>query len=932
MTLIAAPHSWEFRALQGDEGDPREAESGHVVGASGIIRGAFKAEHDFGRTLSSVAAIGDIESNESGYSYLLSVQSPLGQIEQDEDIGAAGRFTQRQAFRKDSPNATLTLTISDVYLYTYDANPFDPDAKQCGDWNYANDPIYGPYHCWTLMWAETSLQLQAFDLTGAMHWRGEGTAVLRGYLQNWEHFAYPRPWGADQAVISESDLDYRELDGAIPEMAAEVSLKAPRRIQIPLDNVPLHGNFMLLTTARVVAYNRRQGESVVTAYFKDPQSTGGIEVTYDGLEPIEPWTDTAPDFPEPPPPVCSTGTSTDAGSVQFGMPAVDVSEANIAARVPITRTGGKQGELLVKLRTSGGTASATDYTAQDTWVYFEDGDDQAHDVYIPVKDNAVEEPSRTVNLGLSELHGCGVIGAPASVLMTILDDDAPPPPPPASYSVGGEVTGLVGTGLILHDRGEFADEVIAANGPYAFDNTRLPGTNYDVRVMQQPSNPLQECTVSNATGTVGSMAVNDVDVSCITPGLEFGLDPTFGTGGKVVDDSRGSAVALQSDGRIVVANALFGAARLTRYLANGSLDATFGAGGHVDVPLEGGINDVLNKLIVQPDGMILASGISLSHVSHSDDFVVLRFNSDGTPDAGFGSNGRVLTDFGVQGQDRARDMVLQPDGKIVLVGAEAHATGGVYAESNFAAARYNADGTLDSGFGTGGLAVSKLANYALNGTAAVLQPDGTLVIAGQARPNSGSFQDTALTRLLLNGSVDTTFGASGLFRANLSPGNDDFATDALLMPDGTVVVSLFAGSNGSRDFTLARFTAAGALDLSFNGTGYRSTSLGAANDIARHLALDANGKIIAAGDTSETIYQNGGDLVVARFNVDGSIDATFGNDGAVKANFYGGDDSADGGVAVQPDGNIVAVGVAVSGSVPKLGMVRVLPIGRTMPR
>jgi uncharacterized delta-60 repeat protein len=158
-------------------------------------------------------------------------------------------------------------------------------------------------------------------------------------------------------------------------------------------------------------------------------------------------------------------------------------------------------------------------------------------------------------------------------------------------------------------------------------------------------------------------------------------------------------------------------------------------------------------------------------------------------------------------------------------------------------------------------------------------------------------------------------------RVNLSSG-DDFATDAVLMPDGKVVLSLFAGENGSRDFTLARFTSAGDLDLAFNGSGTLSVSLGLADDVVRHLALDDAGRIVAAGSSSETTYQSGADFAIVRFNADGTSDRTFGRNGAVKADFYAGDDSIDGAVLVQPDGNIVAIGVAVSGTVPKLGMIR----------
>jgi len=92
------------------------------------------------------------------------------------------------------------------------------------------------------------------------------------------------------------------------------------------------------------------------------------------------------------------------------------------------------------------------------------------------------------------------------------------------------------------------------------------------------------------------------------------------------------------------------------------------------------------------------------------------------------------------------------------------------------------------------------------------------------------------------------------------------------------------------------------------------------------MVLDASGRIIAVGDSAES--SNGSDFAIARFDVDGNLDTTFGYNGALKTDFFGADDSANGGVVVQGDGNIVAVGVAVSGAVAKLGMIRALPVGR----
>ena len=926
-TLIDAPHGWDFSAYKIDAGDPRYPEQGREVASSnGYLQGAFHAEHDFVTSMTQVPAKGTVEATAPGFTYLLEDQAPVGVPENGDDIGSAAHFYQRQAFRKNAPDAKLTLHVTNLRLFVFDGNTEEPNQQDCGDWWLLDDPQAGEWHCWEALFAQATLNLKAFDVTGNLHYEGMGEVYLHGWFQHWSHFAMNVHQGATR-VIWPGDLQYREIDyKTLKNMAAEVTLAYPVDIDIPIDAVPVNGNFMLVTDARVVAYNRRQRESAVTADFRDPQSTDGIVVTYEGLEPIPVYTDDDPVFPPPPPPECTTGYDPAAGTVQFGVPKVDAGESSLAAFVPVTRAGGEQGELLVRFRTRGGTATASDYVPQDEPVYFADGDAETRVVSIPLKDNAVEQPARDLALELVDLQGCGRLGTPAEIPMVIYDDDAPPPPPPTTWSVGGVVSGLAGTGLVLRDFGKSADLGITRNGPYEFDDLRLPGTAYDVRVAQQPTAPLQQCTVENATGTVGDANVVDVNVTCVTPSASPGLDPTFGTEGKVVGDLRGKAVALQADGKIVVAGWRNGGAQLSRYNTDGTLDAGFGAGGHVDVTLAGGSNDEINTLIVQSDGKILASGIMLNTATRNDDFVVLRFNSDGSADAGFGGNGRALTDFGVQGADRARDMLLQPDGRIVLVGTESHATGGAYGEANFAAARYNSDGTLDAGFGNGGLAVSKLTGYALNGTAGVLQSNGTLVIAGQARPNGGSFNDTALTQLLPDGRVDGSYGSNGVLRANLYTSGDDYPTDAVIMPENKVMLSLLAGPNGSRDFTLARFTPDGHLDSGFSSTGYKSVSLGAANDVARRMVLDASGRIIAVGDSAES--SNGSDFAIARFDVDGNLDTTFGYNGALKTDFFGADDSANGGVVVQGDGNIVAVGVAVSGAVAKLGMIRALPVGR----
>src|SRR5262249_44228382 len=149
---------------------------------------------------------------------------------------------------------------------------------------------------------------------------------------------------------------------------------------------------------------------------------------------------------------------------------------------------------------------------------------------------------------------------------------------PTTYTVGGTVSGLVGSGLVLREATS-GFSVTPGNGPFAFDYRFLPSTAYEVRVETQPTNPIQVCTVAGASGTIADHDVVDVAVSCATPGGDGELDPSFGGGGKVTVGSAvtANALALQGDGKIVVV----GGKILARYRGDGTLDPGFGAGGEV---------------------------------------------------------------------------------------------------------------------------------------------------------------------------------------------------------------------------------------------------------------------------------------------------------------------------------------------------------------
>ena len=387
------------------------------------------------------------------------------------------------------------------------------------------------------------------------------------------------------------------------------------------------------------------------------------------------------------------------------------------------------------------------------------------------------------------------------------------------------------------------------------------------------------------------------------------LDPTFGTGGKVITDFGASnegiaAVAVQSDGKLVAAGSSYlngGDFALARYNPNGTLDTSFGSGGKVRTDF-GGYYEGARSVALQADGKIVAAGGSVNPLYN--DFAVARYNSNGTLDTSFGTGGKVITEFFSsfgQASAQAVSVAVQPDGKIVVAGY-ANIDGG----ENFALVRYNSDGTLDASFGTAGKVSTPFdpANQGFSYATAdslALQQDGKIVLAGQAYSNGGS--DFALARYNSNGTLDTTFGTGGRVITDFATPNDG-ASSIAVQPDGKIVAAGFLRFK----LALARYNSSGSLDTSFGTGGKVTTSISGLNDAANFVALQGDGKIVVAGRT----YINGTfHSVLARFNTLGAIDGSFGTAGKV-INIFGADSEGVSSIAVQPDGKIAVAG-GVSG-------------------
>ena len=382
------------------------------------------------------------------------------------------------------------------------------------------------------------------------------------------------------------------------------------------------------------------------------------------------------------------------------------------------------------------------------------------------------------------------------------------------------------------------------------------------------------------------------------------LDTSFGAAGKVTTDFAALAdfaasVAVQPDGKFVVAGTAYANVAsdfaLARYNSNGTLDASFGWGGKVTTDFAGSW-DGASAVAVQTDGKIVAAGQAV--VNTIGDLALARYNSDGTLDASFGWGGRVTTEFaGVSG--RVSALTVQPDGKIVVAGV-ANIDGGY----DFAMVRYNSDGTLDVSFGSGGKVTTDFGlleqgfSFA-QALSVAIQTDGKIVAAGYAYMGAG--YDFALARYNSNGSLDATFGAGGKVTTDF-PSPNDRAFAVAVQPDGKIV----AAGLRSADFALARYNGNGSLDATFGTSGKVTTDFAGSSDAAFSLTVQTDAKVIAAG---RTFIGAGFHSALARYNSNGTLDTNFGTAGKVTVDFGGITDGLSS-VVIQAGGKILAAGSA----------------------
>ena len=275
------------------------------------------------------------------------------------------------------------------------------------------------------------------------------------------------------------------------------------------------------------------------------------------------------------------------------------------------------------------------------------------------------------------------------------------------------------------------------------------------------------------------------------------LDSSFGSDGKVItvfgtSNESANSIAIQSNGKIVVAgsssNGTNNEFTVTRYNTDGSLDSSFDSDGKVTTTI--GSNADAFSVAIQSDGKIVLAGNAI--IGGRDEIAVARYNTDGSLDSSFDSDGKVTTTIGEA--DYAASVVVQSDGKIVVAGSSA--TGG---NSDFALIRYNSDGSLDPSFDP---AITPIGSSTDEAYSVAIQSNGKIVVAGYSS-GIGSDREIAVLRYNTDGSLDSSFDSDG--KVTTAIGSGDFAFSVAIQSDGKIVVVGSSNNGSDDDFAILRY-------------------------------------------------------------------------------------------------------------------------------
>lgn len=406
---------------------------------------------------------------------------------------------------------------------------------------------------------------------------------------------------------------------------------------------------------------------------------------------------------------------------------------------------------------------------------------------------------------------------------------------------------------------------------------------------------------STAQFAVTALDDNDVDGAqqvtitaraTIAAGTPFGVDTTFGTNGSAptraltaIQPSR-AVVSPLSDGKYLIASEVSGGTswQLLRYNSNGTLDSTFGSNGVSTTSFSSSQTyPVPFRIVVQPDGKILVGGKFSSGFGSA---VLARYNANGTLDTTFGIAGRAdLANLG----GWIEDIALRPDGRILLGVAF---NGTIY----FRVAGLTSTGQFDGSFG-----IKTYTSINASVKAIELLDDGSFILAG------GKF----VAKFTSAGVLDTTYGTNGITNVGLTAPEYAEVFDAKIGSNGTLSLGMYRYSNvtqntnNTMNMAAMRLTSSGAIDTTFNNGSLRAVDFNGLDDFPSSMVLQSDGKIILGGYTE--VVDNNRDMAMVRFNTDGSLDTTFDGDGRFQQNVISYTGEMVSSIAQQADGKLISL-------------------------
>jgi uncharacterized delta-60 repeat protein len=417
-----------------------------------------------------------------------------------------------------------------------------------------------------------------------------------------------------------------------------------------------------------------------------------------------------------------------------------------------------------------------------------------------------------------------------------------------------------------------------------------------------------------------SLLILLVLVNCIyiSKAQSGSLDKTFGVEGKVVTSQPNAVLhayssLLQKDEKIILAGRRgiqivgdpLAGFLFIRYNTNGIIDSSFGVNGMSVINFEGYSSEYVASMVEQSDGKILACGEGYSGLFESNyNGLMIRLNPDGSIDSTFADNGKLVYDS-YRGQDHFSQLLLKPDGKIVICGSISYHAALLV--------QLLPDGSFDPGFGVNGVVQDEDENFTV--ADAAYQTDGKIVAGGGYGYGFG--YKACIARYLPDGKLDVGFGSNGKTVTNLE-GSSEQITSIAIQDDGKIIAG--GNSNGFNEIaTLLRYTPAGLLDKSFGTNGVVYTTYPTGWAVVRDVALQTDGKIVT-GVSNFDYDEDYGYFTANRFKIDGSLDSSFGTKGTAISLIYGNEYTYS--MLIQKDGKIILSGETYIDNNSALAMIR----------